>query len=126
MTRLVAVRPSFRADFSHDPEDAGRLLARVTTDADVAIAIELRRRRRRGRELFRRRQLTPWGNRMARWIAGLKGVRDCTAGFKAIRTSALLHRLLHSGARVDLAGATKRLDPGVEVQRRIVAVAGYL
>ena len=60
---------------------------------------------------------------MARWIAGLKGVRDCTAGFKAIRTSALrdarvaeisvlgyafqvqvlhrlLHRLLHSGARV--------------------------
>ena len=56
---------------------------------------------------------------MARWIAGLKGVRDCTAGFKAIRTTALraakveeisvlgyafqvalLHRLLHSGARV--------------------------
>ena len=26
---------------------------------------------------------------MARWIAGLKGVRDCTAGFKAIRASAL-------------------------------------
>ena len=25
------------ADFSHDPEDAGRLLARVATDADVAI-----------------------------------------------------------------------------------------
>ena len=120
MTRLVAVRPSFRADFSHDPEDAGRLLARVATDADVAIGS----RYVAGGAVdetwgFRRRQLSPWGNRMARWIAGLKGVRDCTAGFKAIRTSALrdarvaeisvlgyafqvalLHRLLHSGARV--------------------------
>ena len=66
---------------------------------------------------FRRRQLSAWGNRLARWIAGLKGVRDCTAGFKAIRATALraarvqditvlgyafqvalLHRLLHSGA----------------------------
>ena len=108
------------ADFSHDPEDAGRLLARVATDADVAIGS----RYVAGGAVdeswgFRRRQLSLWGNRMARWIAGLKGVRDCTAGFKAIRASApraarveeisvlgyafqvaLLHRLLHSGARV--------------------------
>ena len=60
-----------------------------------------------------------WGNRLARWIAGLRGVRDCTAGFKAIRATALraakvqeisvlgyafqvalLQRLLHAGARV--------------------------
>ena len=77
------------------------MLARVATDADVAIGS----RYVAGGAVdeswgFRRRQLSPWGNRMARWIAGLKGVRDCTAGFKAIRTSALLHRLLHSGARV--------------------------
>ena len=108
------------ADFSHDPEDAGRLLARVATDADVAIGS----RYVTGGGVdatwgFRRRQLSLWGNRLARWIAGLKGVRDCTAGFKAIRTAALrearvadigvlgyafqvamLHRLLHSGARV--------------------------
>ena len=108
------------ADFSHDPEDAGRLLTRVATDADVAIGS----RYVAGGAVdeawgFRRRQLSLWGNRMARWIAGLKGVRDCTAGFKAIRASALraarveeisvlgyafqvalLHRLLHSGARV--------------------------
>ena len=108
------------ADFSHDPEDAGRLLARVATDADVAIGS----RYVAGGAVdetwgFRRRQLSLWGNRLARWIAGLKGVRDCTAGFKAIRAAslreagvaeitvlgyafqvALLHRLLHSGARV--------------------------
>ena len=108
------------ADFSHDPADAGRLVARVTADADVAIGS----RYVPGGAVdeswgFRRRQLSLWGNRLARWIAGLKGVRDCTAGFKAIRTTALraakveeitvlgyafqvalLHRLLHSGARV--------------------------
>ena len=96
------------------------MLARVPTDADVAIGS----RYVAGGAVdetwgFRRRQLSLWGNRLARWIAGLRGVRDCTAGFKAIRTAALrearvaqisvlgyafqvalLHRLLHSGARV--------------------------
>ena len=82
-------------------QPAGRLLARVATDADVAIGSRYVAAGAVDESWgFRRRQLTPWGNRMARWIAGLKGVRDCTAGFKAIRTSALLHRLLHSGARV--------------------------
>ena len=108
------------ADFSHDPADAGRLLARVAAGADVAIGS----RYVPGGSVdeswgFRRRQLSAWGNRLARWIAGLKGVRDCTAGFKAIRAAALraarvqditvlgyafqvalLHRLLHSGAQV--------------------------
>ena len=108
------------ADFSHDPADAGRLLARVKADADVAIGS----RYVAGGAVdeswgLRRRQLSLWGNRLARWIAGLKGVRDCTAGFKAIRATALraakveeitvlgyafqvalLHRLLGAGARV--------------------------
>ena len=121
LERLAAeVVVQMDADFSHDPADAGRLLARVATDADVAIgsryvaggAVDERWN-------FRRRQLSLWGNRMARWIAGLNGVRDCTAGFKAIRATALraaavqeisvlgyafqvalLHRLIHAGARV--------------------------
>ena len=108
------------ADFSHDPADAGRLLARVAADADVAIGS----RYVAGGSIdqswsWQRRQLSLWGNRLARWIAGLRGVRDCTAGFKAIRAAALraanvqeitvlgyafqvalLHRLLHAGARV--------------------------
>ncbi len=121
MDRLEAeVVVQMDADFSHDPEDAGRLVECVAAGADVAIGS----RYVPGGSVdeswgFRRRQLSLWGNRLARWIAGLKGVRDCTAGFKAIRVTALraakvgeisvlgyafqvalLHRLLHAGARV--------------------------
>ena len=64
---------------------------------------------------FRRRHLSLWGNRLARWIAGIKGVHECTAICTAapreVRVAedsvlgfaflvALLHRLLHSDARV--------------------------
>lgn len=108
------------ADFSHDPADAGRLLERVADGADVAIGS----RYVAGGSLderwnLRRRLLSRWGNRLARWIGGLRGVSDCTAGFKAIRTEKLraaglrdirargyvfqvelLHRLIRCGARV--------------------------
>ena len=108
------------ADFSHDPADAARLLARLADGADVAIGSRyvaggsLDPRWHVGRRLLSR-----WGNRFARWIADIRGVRDCTSGFKAIRADALrtagvedirarghtfqvmlLHRLLHTGARV--------------------------
>ena len=108
------------ADFSHDPAQAQILLERVAGGADVAIGsryvaggtIDERWR-------ARRRLLSRWGNRLARWIAGLSATRDCTSGFKAIGAQALrnakveeirvqgyafqivlLHRLVHAGARV--------------------------
>lgn len=108
------------ADFSHDPAVAGRLLDRIADGADVAIGS----RYVAGGSLderwhARRRLLSRWGNRLARWIGGLKGVSDCTAGFKAIRAEKLreakiesvqargyvfqvelLHRLLICGAGV--------------------------
>ena len=108
------------ADFSHDPADAGRLVARIRDGADVAIGS----RYVTGGTLdeqwpARRRVLSRWGNRLTRWVAGVRGVCDCTAGFKAIRASALraakvediaarnhafqvvlLHRLLRTGAQV--------------------------
>lgn len=108
------------ADFSHDPADAGRLLERIADGADVAIGS----RYVAGGSLderwhLRRRLLSRWGNRLARWIGGLKGVSDCTAGFKAIRAEKLraaklgdmrargyvfqvelLHRLIRCGAQV--------------------------
>ncbi len=108
------------ADFSHNPDDAKRLLLRISEGADVVIGS----RYVVGGSLderwqLRRRLLSQWGNRLARWIAGLKGVSDCTAGFKAIRTEKLrdtrltnirargyvfqvelLHRLIRCGAQV--------------------------
>jgi len=108
------------ADFSHDPAAAGRLLDRIAGGADVAIGSRyvaggsLDERWHAGRRLLSR-----WGNRLARWIGGLKGISDCTAGFKAIRAEKLreakiesvqargyvfqvdlLHRLINCGARV--------------------------
>ena len=111
------------ADFSHDPADAGRLLARLGRGphgADVAIGSRyvaggsVDRRCSLGRRLLSR-----WGNRFARSIAGVRGVRDCTSGFRAIRGNVLraadvgglkvwghafqvvlLHRLIQAGARV--------------------------
>ena len=114
------------ADFSHDPADAGRLLARLAAGregargADVALGSRyvpggtLDPRWHVGRRLLSR-----WGNRFARRVAGVRGVHDCTSGFKAIRSEVLraakveeievkghtfqvvlLHRLIHAGARV--------------------------
>ena len=108
------------ADFSHDPADAGRLVSRIRDGADVAIGS----RYVTGGTLDERwpvgrRVLSRWGNRLTRWVAGVRGVRDCTAGFRAIRASSLkaakvediavrnhafqvvlLHRLLRTDAQV--------------------------
>lgn len=108
------------ADFSHDPADAARLLARIERGADVVIGS----RYAAGGAVDRqwpvwRRWLSRWGNRMVRSVAGVRGVADCTSGFRAIRASTLaavmatgirvrghaflvvlLHRLLQNGARV--------------------------
>lgn len=108
------------ADFSHDPADVRKLLEHLAGGADVAIGS----RYVPGGSLDEkwsvwRRLLSHWGNRLARWIAGLGAVRDCTSGFKAIRAEvlrdvkiesirvqgyafqvALLHRLLRASARV--------------------------
>ena len=114
------------ADFSHDPQDVARLLAALNAEdetgegTDVAIGSRYIAGGSLDRRWsLRRRLLSRWGNRLARWIAGIGGVQDCTAGFKAIRASALraadigrirgqgyvfqvelLHRLHSSGARI--------------------------
>ena len=108
------------ADFSHDPADARRLLAHLEAGADVAIGSRyVAGGTVDARWSMGRRLLSRWGNRLARWIAGLAAVRDCTAGFKAIKAEmlkaakveqirvqgyafqvVLLHRLIHADARV--------------------------
>lgn len=107
------------ADFSHAPTDAPRLIDALQ-NADVAIGS----RYVLGGEVdqrwsVRRKLLSRAGNIFARYVAGIYRVGDCTAGFKAIRVSALrrafplrlhvqgyvfqvalLHSLMISGARI--------------------------
>ncbi len=78
------------ADASHDPADAQRLLDRLSAGADVVIGS----RYVAGggiddRWSLRRRLLSAWGNQLTRWVAGLRHVHDCTAGYRAIRAAAL-------------------------------------
>jgi len=109
------------ADFSHDPADVRRLLECIASGADVAIGSRyvdggaIDERWHAGRRL-----LSLGGNRLASQVVGIRGVKDCTAGFRAIRADALrraapedirvqgyvfqivlLHRLLQTGAKVE-------------------------
>ena len=108
------------ADFSHDPSDAKKLLARVAAGADAAIGSRYVSGGAVDRDWsLGRRWLSRGGNYLARRIAGLLSVQDCTSGFKAISARALkaakvsevrvqgyafqvalLHRLIESGANV--------------------------
>ncbi len=78
------------ADFSHKPEDLPRLLLEVERGADFVIGS----RYAPGGKVpenwsVLRRMNSLVGNMVARYVAGLRPVRDCTAGFRAIRVSML-------------------------------------
>jgi dolichol-phosphate mannosyltransferase len=108
------------SDFSHDPADLPRLLKTLELPADFVIGS----RYVPGGSIpsswsWQRKANSRLGNLVARYVAGLYRVRDCTAGFRAIRSSvlrqidfstlrvkgyafqiALLHRAVGLGARV--------------------------
>lgn len=80
------------ADLSHKPEDVRRLLAEIDAGADFVIGS----RYVEGGSIpqdwgLLRRLNSAGGNFIARYLAGIYRVRDCTAGFRAIRTSVLRH-----------------------------------
>ena len=84
------------ADFSHKPEDVPRLIAALESGADFVIGS----RYVGGGSIppdwgLLRRMNSRVGNLVARYLAGIYRIRDCTAGFRAIRTSLL--------SRIDLA-----------------------
>ncbi len=79
------------ADFSHKPEDVPRLIKGLDQGADFVIGS----RYVPGGKIpadwgFLRRMNSRWGNVFARYIAGLYKIRDCTAGFRAIRASIIM------------------------------------
>ncbi len=78
------------ADFSHRPEDVPRLIEALDAGADFVIGS----RYVSGGKIpddwnFLRRMNSKWGNVFARYVAGMYPVRDCTAGFRAIRASVI-------------------------------------
>ncbi len=78
------------SDFSHKPSDVPRMLEALDQDADFVIGS----RYIPGGSIpsnwgFLRRMNSKWGNIFARYVAGLYGIKDCTAGFRAIRASLL-------------------------------------
>ncbi len=88
------------ADFSHKPSDVPRLVEALDQGADFVIGS----RYVPGGSIpsnwsFLRRMNSKWGNIFARYVAGLYRVRDCTAGFRAIRAS-LLRKIDLDGLRV--------------------------
>jgi dolichol-phosphate mannosyltransferase len=108
------------ADFSHKPSDVPRLLAALTEGADFAIGSRYVPGGSIPHEWALHRRLNSrFGNIVARYVAGIYRVRDCTAGFRAIRTEvirridlerfrvqgyafqiAFLHAAIMSGAKV--------------------------
>jgi dolichol-phosphate mannosyltransferase len=78
------------ADFSHDPADVPRLMSEIDASADFVIGSRYVRGGSIPKEWGLLRRLNSLGgNIVARYLAGIYRVRDCTAGFRAIRTSIL-------------------------------------
>lgn len=109
------------ADFSHSPSDVPRLLRAIEEGSDFVIGS----RYVKGGSIppewgLLRRLNSKFGNIVARYVAGIYRVKDCTAGFRAIRTRlledinlgdigvqgyafqvALLNKAIINGARVE-------------------------
>ena len=74
------------ADFSHLPQDLPRLMTNIDHGADFVIGSRYVQGGTIPREWgAHRRAASLCGNIVARYIAGTYRVRDCTAGFRAIR-----------------------------------------
>ncbi len=85
------------ADFSHKPDDVPRLISALDEGADFVIGSRYVEGGRIPDDWgLLRRLISRFGNVFSRYIAGMYRVRDCTAGFRAIRASLL--------KRIDLAG----------------------
>lgn len=111
------------ADFSHKPEDVPRLLSAIENGADFVIGSRYVKGGSIPREWGLLRKLNSLGgNIAARYIAGIYRVRDCTAGFRAIR-ALLLRRIDLNNLRVQgYAFQVALLHAAVEEGGRVVEV----
>ena len=109
------------ADFSHKPEDVPRLLHALDEGADFVIGS----RYVQGGTIphdwgLLRKTMAKWGNIFARHIVGLYTVHDCTAGFRAMRSSVIrsidLERLSVQGCAFQIALLYQAITSGARVQ----------
>jgi dolichol-phosphate mannosyltransferase len=78
------------ADFSHSPSDVPRLISTLEQGADFAIGSRYVPGGSIPKEWGIYRKLcSQFGNIVARYLAGMYRIRDCTAGFRAIKASAI-------------------------------------
>ncbi len=78
------------SDFSHDPWDVPRLLSALEEGADFVIGSRYVPGGSIPEEWSTYRKLnSKFGNIVARYVAGIYPVRDCTAGFRCIRAKVL-------------------------------------
>jgi dolichol-phosphate mannosyltransferase len=81
------------SDFSHDPKDVPRLLAMLEKGYDFVIGSRYVKGGSIPKEWGVLRKLNSLGgNLVARYLAGIARIRDCTAGFRCIKTD-LLQRI---------------------------------
>jgi len=111
------------ADFSHRPQDIPRLIAELERGADFVIGSRYVPGGSIPREWAGlRRANSLVGNLVARYVAGLYRVRDCTAGFRAIRAS-LLRRINLRQLRVQgYAFQVALLHAAVSANARVVEI----
>ena len=78
------------ADFSHNPKDVPRMIAALEKGNDLVIGSRYVKGGSIPKEWgIIRKMISLFGNIVARFLAGIYKVRDCTAGFRAIRTDLL-------------------------------------
>lgn len=78
------------ADFSHKPEDIVPMVEALEQGADFVIGSRYVQGGKIPDEWgILRKMISCFGNLVARYVGGLYSIRDCTAGFRAIRSSVL-------------------------------------
>lgn len=78
------------ADFSHNPKDIKRLLSPLAKGYDFVIGSRYIENGSIPADWsFMRKMNSRFGNIFARYVAGIYHIHDCTAGFRAIKTSLL-------------------------------------
>lgn len=74
------------ADFSHDPKVLPKLIKEIENGSDIVIGSRYVKGGKvpKNWNLFRKAN-SKWGNRFARYLAGIDDVADCTSGYRAIK-----------------------------------------